>query len=41
MAETMDPVVAETVKEAAEAVVEAVNETVNGTGKPVSAKYLC
>jgi len=36
MAETMDPVVAETVKEAAEAVVEAVNETVNGTGKPPS-----
>jgi len=36
MAETMDPVVTETIKEAAEAVVEAVNETVNATGKPPS-----
>lgn len=36
MAETMDPVVTETIKEAAEVVVEAVNETVNATGKPPS-----
>lgn len=36
MAETMDPVVTDTVTEAVESVVDAVNETVNATGKPPS-----